>query len=116
VTFISSGPLLGREDLRGTLGHQSNTLRGVSACFSYRLGILNIQWQEEGGWRGWALGKMVGKEEGERCWTLAGKSLGLGRYACCYLDSPAVPAFVLFQCFLTFQQSLCLFCTCCPLL
>jgi hypothetical protein len=42
ANFISSRPLLGRGDLRGTLHHQSNTLRGVRACLSYRLGFLNI--------------------------------------------------------------------------
>jgi hypothetical protein len=56
----------------------------------------------EVGW-GWALGKMIGKEDSGRCWTLALRSLGLGRrYACCFLD---IPAFALFQCFLTFQHS-----------
>jgi hypothetical protein len=52
ATFISIRSLLGRGDLRGTLGHQSNTLRGTRACLSYRLGILNILWREKGGWRG----------------------------------------------------------------
>jgi hypothetical protein len=37
VTFISSRSLLGRGDLRGTLGHQSKTLRGARADLSYRL-------------------------------------------------------------------------------
>jgi hypothetical protein len=32
---------------------------------------------------GLALGKVVGKENGVRCWTLVGRSLGLGSYACC---------------------------------
>jgi hypothetical protein len=64
VTFISSRSLLGRGDLRGTLSHQGDTLRGVRAHLSYRLGILNLLWQEKGGWRGWALGKMIGKEDG----------------------------------------------------
>jgi hypothetical protein len=100
VTFTSTRSLLGR----GDLGHQSNTLRGTRACLSYRLGTLNICGgkREVGG--GWALGKIVGKEDWERCWTLAGRSLGLGRYACCYFNIQAVPAFSLFQCFLTFQQ------------
>jgi hypothetical protein len=52
VTFISSRHLLGRGDLRGTLGHQNNTLRGARIRLSYRLGILNILWWEKGGWRG----------------------------------------------------------------
>jgi hypothetical protein len=42
---------------------------------------------------GWALGKMVGKEDGGRCWTLVGRSLGLGTYACyvsVFLCIPAV--------------------------
>jgi hypothetical protein len=64
VTFISSRSLLGRGDPRGTLGHHSNSLRRAKACFSCRLGILNILLWEEGGWRGWASGKMVGKEDG----------------------------------------------------
>jgi hypothetical protein len=62
--FISSRSLLGRGDLRGTLGQQSNTLRGTRTGLSCRLGILNSLWQEEGGWRRWASGKMVGKEDG----------------------------------------------------
>jgi hypothetical protein len=33
-----------REDLKGTLGHQSNTLRGARACLSYRLGFLSMLW------------------------------------------------------------------------
>jgi hypothetical protein len=47
--------------------------------------------REVGG--GWALGKMGGKEEGRRCWTLVGRSLGLGRYAWSCLVIPAIPAF-----------------------
>jgi hypothetical protein len=64
VTFTSSRSLLGRGDLRGTLGHQSNTLRGARACLSYRLGIFNLLWQEKVGWRGMVLGKMIGKVDG----------------------------------------------------
>jgi hypothetical protein len=51
VTFLSARPLLGRGDLRGTLSHQSNTLRRVRAHLSYKLGILNILWWEKGWWR-----------------------------------------------------------------
>jgi hypothetical protein len=47
ATFISSRSLLGRGDLRGTLHHQSNTLRVARACLSYRLGILTILWWEK---------------------------------------------------------------------
>jgi hypothetical protein len=65
VTFISSKPLLGRGDIRGTLSHQSNTLRGAKAHLFYRLGILNILWWEKGGWSRWALGKMAGKEDAD---------------------------------------------------
>jgi hypothetical protein len=96
VTFISSRPLLRRGDLRRTLGHQSNALRGLRAFLSYRADILNIQWQEKEGWRG-----MVGKEDGGRSFTLAGRSLGLGRYECCFLD---IPSFTFFQCSSTFQH------------
>jgi hypothetical protein len=51
TTFASSRSLLGRGDLRGTLGHQSNTLREGRACLSYRLGFLSILWWEKGDWR-----------------------------------------------------------------
>jgi hypothetical protein len=53
----------------------------------------------------WALGKMVVKENGAKCWALVGRSLGLGRYAWCCLDIPAIPTFALFQCFPIFQYS-----------
>jgi hypothetical protein len=57
----------------------------------------------------WTLGKMVGKEDGGRCWTSVGRSLGLGfglgKYVWCCLNIPGIPAFALFQCFLTFQYS-----------
>jgi hypothetical protein len=54
---------------------------------------------------GWALDKMVGKEDGGEVLDISGKVIGsLGRYACCFLDIPAIPVFALFQCFLTFQQ------------
>jgi hypothetical protein len=39
LSFTSSRPLFGKKDLRGTLNHQSSTLRGTRACFSYRLGF-----------------------------------------------------------------------------
>jgi hypothetical protein len=52
ATFISSKPLLGIGDLRGTLCHQSNTLRGAGAHLSYRLRFLNILWWETVVWRG----------------------------------------------------------------
>jgi hypothetical protein len=42
VTLTSSTSFLGRGDLRGTHGHQSNTLRGLRAHLSYRPEILNI--------------------------------------------------------------------------
>jgi hypothetical protein len=102
VTSKSSSFILGRGDLRGTLGYQNNTLRGVRACLFYRLGILNILWQEKGSWKGWALGKIIGKEDGGWYWTLVRRSLGLGRYTFCF---PNIPVFALFQCFSVFQQS-----------
>jgi hypothetical protein len=73
---------------------------------SLQAGILNILWWEKGGfpWREWTLGKMVGKEDEGRWWTLVGRSLGLGRYSCCFLN---IPEFALFQCFSTFQQCVC---------
>jgi hypothetical protein len=37
VTFTGSRTLFGKEDLRGTLSHQTSTLRGRRACFSHRL-------------------------------------------------------------------------------
>jgi hypothetical protein len=57
VTFASGRSLLGRGDLRGTLGHQSNTLRGTRACLSYRLGFLSILYWEKEGWRGMGIRK-----------------------------------------------------------
>jgi hypothetical protein len=39
VTCISSRSLQGRGDLRRTLGHHSNTLRGARVCLSYRMGF-----------------------------------------------------------------------------
>jgi hypothetical protein len=48
ATFTSSRPLFRKKDLRGTLGHQSSTLRGTRARFSHRLGILSIVWREMG--------------------------------------------------------------------
>jgi hypothetical protein len=66
-TFTSSRSLLGRGDLRGTLGHQSNTLREERARLSYRLGFLIILWWEKGGWRGMGIRKNDcegGMEEG----------------------------------------------------
>jgi hypothetical protein len=63
VTSISSRPLLGRGDLRGILGHQSNTLRGTRACLSYRLEILNLLWQEKKVGERW-LGRRMGDGAG----------------------------------------------------
>jgi hypothetical protein len=61
--FISSRSLLGRGDLRGTLGQQSNTLRGTRTGLSCRLGILNSLWQVGGGghqvrWLGRRMGEV----------------------------------------------------------
>jgi hypothetical protein len=52
ANFVSNRSLLGRGDLRGTLGHQSNTLRGARAHLSYMLGFLSILGWEKGSWRG----------------------------------------------------------------
>jgi hypothetical protein len=57
ATSTSSRSLLGRADLRGTLGHQSNTLREASVRLSYCLGFLSILWWEKGGWRRMDIGK-----------------------------------------------------------
>jgi hypothetical protein len=81
VTFASSRSLLGRGDLRGTLRHQSNTLRGARAGLSSRLGFLSIQWWEKGGWSGWALGKWTAKGEWGKVLDIIGKVTGAGQPA-----------------------------------
>jgi hypothetical protein len=42
ATSTNSRSLLGRGELRGTHGHQSNTLRGVRAYLCYKLRFLSI--------------------------------------------------------------------------
>jgi hypothetical protein len=46
ATFTSCRPLFGKKDLRGNLGHQSSTLRGMRADLSHRLGFFSIAWQK----------------------------------------------------------------------
>jgi hypothetical protein len=99
VTFISSRTLLGRRDQRGNLGHQSNIQRIESMSF-LQVGILNILWQEEGGWREMGSRLDVWERGWGRCWTLVVRSLGLGRYVCssssmiCIVSVfPDIPAF-----------------------
>jgi hypothetical protein len=77
MTFASSKSLLGRGDLRRTLGHQSNTLRGARAHLSYSLGLLSILWWEKGDWRGMGIRKNA-KEDWGKVLHIIRKVTGVG--------------------------------------
>jgi hypothetical protein len=78
ATFVSSRSLLGRGNLRATLSHQSNTVRGVrDASLTGWIFPASCWWQKRV-WGGWALEKMTAKMTRGRYWTLLWKSLGLG--------------------------------------
>jgi hypothetical protein len=85
--------------LRG--GCQNATLRSVSMP-----SLQTVTGKREFG-GGLTLHKMVGKEDGGRCWTLVGWSLKLVSYACCFSLAflSEVAMFALFQSFSTFQHS-----------
>jgi hypothetical protein len=107
-TFTSSRTLLWRGDLRGTLSHQNNTLRGAKARFSYRLGFLSLLWRKKRGWRGMGIRKNDCKggmgegaghyQEGHSGWTAS--------HTCCFSLAllSEVAIFALFQCFSIFQH------------